>query len=63
MLASGALTVTFAACESTESESARIERANRAALAAERAAERAAARRAHGHEHTGLPSGAGVAGG
>jgi hypothetical protein len=63
VLGCAAATVAFAACQSTEQESARIERESRAAVAAEQARERAAGRRAHGHAHTGLPSGSGGVGG
>ncbi len=58
-----AVTMTFAACESTEHESARIERESRAAVAAEQAKERAARRRSHGRAPTGLPDAQGGAGG
>jgi hypothetical protein len=58
-----ALTMTFAACESTQHESAQIERESRAAVAAEQAKERAAKGRAHGHVHAGLPVSHGGTGG
>jgi len=63
MLGCAAVTITLAACESTEHESAQIERESRAAVAAEQAKERAAKRRAYGHVHTGLPESHGRAGG
>jgi len=63
VFACAALTMTFAACESTEQESAQIERESRAAVAAEQAKERDAVRRAHGHVHAGLPESHGGAGG
>jgi hypothetical protein len=63
VFACAALTTTFAACESTEHESAQIERESRAAVAVERAKERAAKRKKHGHVHAGLPESHGGAGG
>lgn len=47
VLACAASTLTLAACESTEHESAQIERESRAAVAAEAAKEQAAKRHAH----------------
>lgn len=51
VVACGAVTSTFAACVSTEHESAQIERESRAAVAAEAAKEKAAKRRSHGGTH------------
>ncbi|HEV2973606.1 MAG TPA: hypothetical protein VGX69_01255 [Solirubrobacteraceae bacterium] len=53
VLACAAVTTTFAACESTEHESARIERESRAAQAAELAKEQAAKQRSRGRAHGG----------
>ena len=51
MAACGAVTLTFAACVSTEHESAQIERESRAAVAAEAAKERAAKPRSQARSH------------
>lgn len=51
VLACAAATLTLASCESTEHESAQIERESRAAVVAEAAKERAAKHRAHERAH------------
>jgi hypothetical protein len=56
VLAAAAMTTSLAACQSTESESAQIERESRAAVAAEQANERATVKRSHAR-HAGLLSG------
>ncbi len=66
VLACAAATLTLAACESTEHESAQIERESRAAVAAEAAKESAAKRHArshprHSHPHA-AKAGAGARG-
>ncbi|HTB71128.1 MAG TPA: hypothetical protein VK707_09120 [Solirubrobacteraceae bacterium] len=53
MLACAAVTMTFAACESTEHESAQIERESRAARAAEVHKEQAAKQRSRGRTRGG----------
>ena len=67
VLASAAIATTFAACVSTEDESAKIDRESRAAVAAEAAHEKAVEAKRHArerarHHHGGSGSGAGHSG-